>query len=133
MDGLAMPERDRAEGDPGQNRGNEQKPGRHHFGETDGSFRLRARLGGSVGMVIIVIMMMIMMIVGVMRMVLMRMCRVIGGAPGGDRDARPMRQDRGKPGQNKAQERQKYDRLIHETDQPFIVLMSSTAIEPRLR
>ena len=45
-----------------------------------------------------------------------------------------MRQQCREPGKNEAEQRQEDDRLNHEkTAQPFIVLMSSTAIEPRLR
>ena len=41
--------------------------------------------------------------------------------------------ERDDPGQDGAKQRQENDRLIHGGCQPFIRLMSSTAMEPRLR
>ena len=38
-----------------------------------------------------------------------------------------------RPGDEEAEERQEDDGVIHRAAQPFIMLMSSTAIEPRLR
>ena len=40
---------------------------------------------------------------------------------------------RDEAGDDGAEQRQEDDRLIHAAPQPFIRLMSSTAIEPRLR
>ena len=46
---------------------------------------------------------------------------------------RTVRQKARNAGQNEAEKREEYDCLGHDPPQPFITLMSSTAIEPRLR
>ena len=60
-----------------------------------------------------------------------RVMIVAGGSAPGKRARAPASAiDRGNDG---AEQRQEDDRLIHTIGQPFIRLMSSTAIEPRLR
>ena len=49
------------------------------------------------------------------------------------RMARMRTEERDEAGHDRAEQRQEDDRLVHARRQPFIRLMSSTAIEPRLR
>ncbi len=49
------------------------------------------------------------------------------------RAARARAGERDQAGQDGAKQRQKDDRLIHPPLQPFMILMSSTAMEPLLR
>ena len=49
------------------------------------------------------------------------------------RVARMRPEDRDQTREDRPEQRQEDDRLIEHRSQPFIMLMSSTAIEPRLR
>ena len=73
-------------------------------------------------------------VVGLVVIVVAAMAAVAVAVSGAGRSRRLMRaDDRDQSGDDRADERQEDDCRVHVAAQPFIMLTSSTAIEPRLR
>ena len=116
-----MAEPDLHERDPRQRHGDEEERRGDDFGGAGAFCR-------GLGRAVVVVM-------GVVRGmgIVNRMIRVmvVGGLRAGEAPGRAV--DRDRAGEDRAEQGQEDDRLIHGARQPFIRLMSSTAIEPRLR